>query len=178
MKSTSGRWSPRVEDLLGDPAERRPDLGLGDLPPGHRLQHLGDLVVLSTVEMPLTALASSLVTRSAASGLARYAPIFEPTEKPASRSRTTSSDRKLVATNSDSDEPMASLRVGMIAVCGIGSPSGLPEQRRDREPVGERTDHPGLGRRPHVPEPRDTGPAEQPGDHEDHRHQRPAWTSR
>ena len=29
-----------------------------------------------------------------------------------------------MATNSDRDEPMASLRVGMIAVCGIGSPSG------------------------------------------------------
>ena len=74
--------------------------------------------------MPRTAVASSAVTRSADSGLDRNSPIRLATEKPASFSRTTASDRKLVATNSDSDEPMASLRFGMIAVCGIGSPSG------------------------------------------------------
>ena len=74
--------------------------------------------------MPRTAVASSLVTRSADSGRARNSPTRRAMEKRASRSRTTASDRKFVATNSDSDSPIASLRRGMIAVCGIGSPSG------------------------------------------------------
>jgi hypothetical protein len=34
------------------------------------------------------------------------------------------SETKFAATNSDSAEPIESLRRGMIAVCGIGSPSG------------------------------------------------------
>jgi hypothetical protein len=46
------------------------------------------------------------------------------TENRDSFSLTTSSDRKFVATNSDRAEPMSFFRVGMIAVCGIGSPIG------------------------------------------------------
>ena len=40
------------------------------------------------------------------------------------RSRTTSSRRKFSATNSCRLAPSDSFRLGMIAVCGIGSPSG------------------------------------------------------
>ena len=41
----------------------------------------------------------------------------------------------------------------MIAVCGIGRPERPPEQGGDREPVGERSDHRRLGRRPDVADP-------------------------
>ena len=42
----------------------------------------------------------------------------------------------------------------MIAVCGIGSPQRVPEQRGDGEPVGERADHRGLGGGADVAHPR------------------------
>ena len=73
---------------------------------------------------PRAAIASSLVTRSAWSRSAIHAPALAVTPIRRTLSRTTSSDRKLALTNSLRLLPSASLRVGMIAVCGILSPSG------------------------------------------------------
>ena len=47
-----------------------------------------------------------------------------PTPIPARRSSRTSRDMNSVSTNSPSDLPISSLRLGMMAVCGIGIPSG------------------------------------------------------
>jgi hypothetical protein len=46
------------------------------------------------------------------------------TSAAARRPLTISADKKLLSTNSPSDRPSCSLRRGMIAVCGIGRPSG------------------------------------------------------
>ncbi len=91
------------------------------------------------------AVASSLLTRGACAGSASQAPTRAETWARMTLSRTTSADRKFEATNDSRLWPSASLRVGMIAVCGMGSPSGRSEQRRHGEPVGEAADHRRLG---------------------------------
>ncbi len=78
----------------------------------------------STATTPRTTVESSAVTRSALAGWASQPPNRPATPTRRSRSRTTCSDRKFVPTNSPRLSPSASLRVGMIAVCGIGIPSG------------------------------------------------------
>ena len=70
------------------------------------------------------AVASSLLTRAACAGSDSQAPTRAETRARMTLSRTTSADRKFDATNDSRLRPSASLRVGMIAVCGIGSPSG------------------------------------------------------
>lgn len=77
-----------------------------------------------TVKAPLSAADSSAVTRSACSGSASHAPSRLPIPTARSRCRTTSSERKFSPTNSPSDTPNWSFLVGMIAVCGMGRPSG------------------------------------------------------
>jgi hypothetical protein len=76
------------------------------------------------VTAPRTAVASSTVIRSAISSRRSHSPIRMVIWARCSLSRTTSSDRKFEPTNSDRLLPRASLRVGMIAVCGILIPSG------------------------------------------------------
>ena len=77
---------------------------------------------------PRSAVAASSVTRRAWSGFVSQAPTRAATPTERNRSRTTASDRKLVPTKSPRPAPSWSLRVGMIAVCGMGRPSG----RRNR----------------------------------------------
>lgn len=78
----------------------------------------------STVSAPRSAAAACSVTRSACSGCSSHRPSRAPIPTARSRVRTTCSDRKFSPTKSPSDLPSASFFVGMIAVCGIGSPSG------------------------------------------------------
>ena len=63
----------------------------------------------------------------------------------ATRSRMMSSCRKFSPTNSSSPLPSSSLRFGISAVCGIGMPERVLEERGHREPVGDRADHRRLG---------------------------------
>ena len=78
----------------------------------------------STVSAPRSAVDSSAVTRSACSGSASQAPSRLPMPTARSRCRTTSSERKFSPTNSPRETPSWSFLVGMIAVCGMGRPSG------------------------------------------------------
>ena len=78
----------------------------------------------STVTTPRAAVASSAVTRSALASWPIHAPTRVATSTRASLSRTTSSARKFSPTKSPRLSPSTSFFVGMIAVCGIGSPSG------------------------------------------------------
>jgi hypothetical protein len=78
----------------------------------------------STVTTPRAAVASSAVTRSALASWPIHAPTRVATSMRASLSRTTSSARKFSPTKSPRLSPSTSFFVGMIAVCGIGSPSG------------------------------------------------------
>ena len=63
-------------------------------------------------------------TRRRCSGTPSHCPTRSPTRAAASRSRAISSVRKFSVTNSWRLRPISFLRLGMIAVCGIGSPSG------------------------------------------------------
>ena len=69
-------------------------------------------------------MASSDVTRSALSSCASQPPSRRAISTRFSLSRTTSSDRKFDPTKSPRLLPSASFLFGMIAVCGIFSPSG------------------------------------------------------
>ena len=73
---------------------------------------------------PFTASPAAPAARSAWAGSASQRPRRWPTWTPARRSASTSRVRKLPCTNSPRLRPIWSLRLGMIAVCGIGSPSG------------------------------------------------------
>jgi hypothetical protein len=57
---------------------------------------------------------------------------------------TASAWRKFAATKADRLAPRVSFLRGMIAVCGIGRPERVAEERGDGEPVGDRADHRGL----------------------------------
>lgn len=72
--------------------------------------------------------APSAPTRSACGSSRSHSPARSAIAVLDSLVRTTLASRKLVSTNSPSVRPISSLRLGMIAVCGIGSPSG----RRNR----------------------------------------------
>ena len=61
------------------------------------------------------------------------------------RSRMIVSCRKFSPTNSSRLRPSSSLRRGISAVCGIGRPERVLEQRGHREPVRDRADHGRLG---------------------------------
>ena len=78
----------------------------------------------STVTMPLAAVASSAVTRSALGTCPIHSPTRLATSTRPSLSRTTSSARKFSPTKSPRLSPIWSFLRGMIAVCGIGRPSG------------------------------------------------------
>ena len=62
--------------------------------------------------------------RWACSGSASHTPSRRATPTARSRSASTSGARKFVCTNVPSPRPSWSLRLGMMAVCGIGNPSG------------------------------------------------------
>ena len=74
--------------------------------------------------MPRAAVASSAVIRSALASWPIQAATREDTSTRASLSRTTSSARKFSPTKSPRLSPSTSFFVGMIAVWGIGRPSG------------------------------------------------------
>ena len=78
----------------------------------------------SRVITPRAATAASAVRRSAFAGVASQPPSRR--EMPIDRSlpTTTSSERNSSSTKAPSVAPISSLRFGMIAVCGIRSPSG------------------------------------------------------
>lgn len=78
----------------------------------------------STVSAPRSAVDSSSVTRSAFFGSASQPPSRLPMPTERSRRRTTSAERKFSPTKSPRLCPSWSFLVGMIAVCGIGSPIG------------------------------------------------------
>ena len=67
---------------------------------------------------------TSVRTRCRCSGTPSHNPTRSPTRAAASRSRAISSVRKFSVTNSCRLRPISFLRLGMIAVCGTGSPSG------------------------------------------------------
>jgi len=66
----------------------------------------------------------TLRTRRRCSATPSHNPTRSPTRAAASRSRAISSVRKFSVTNSCRLRPISFLRLGMIAVCGTGSPSG------------------------------------------------------
>ena len=68
--------------------------------------------------------ATSSTTRRAFAGSASQTPTRRETPAAAIRSRMIGSWRKFSPTNSSSPRPRSSLRFGIRAVCGIGSPSG------------------------------------------------------
>ena len=68
--------------------------------------------------------ATSSTTRRALAGWASQTPIRREIPAAAIRSRMIASWRKFSPTNSSSPRPRSSLRFGIRAVCGIGSPSG------------------------------------------------------
>ena len=59
---------------------------------------------------------------------------------------TGAASRKCISMNSPSLSAMRCWLLWMIAVCGIGSPSGLLKQRHHGVPVGEAADRGGLGK--------------------------------
>ena len=74
---------------------------------------------------PIAATVAALVDHPA--GVApspTHAPTRRASRRPSSRSRMTASCRKFSPTNSSRLRPSSSLRRGISAVCGIGSPSG------------------------------------------------------
>ena len=78
-----------------------------------------------TLRMPIAAsVAPSRTTRAALAGCVSHSPIRFDTVALASRSRITCSCRKFSAMNCSRPRPRSSLRFGISAVCGIGSPSG------------------------------------------------------
>src|SRR5664280_2672165 len=79
---------------------------------------------VSTASTPCTSAPSSAVIRSACAGSATHAPTRRVTCAWTTLSRMTGPARKFVATNSSRLRARLSLRVGMIAVCGMGRPSG------------------------------------------------------
>ena len=68
--------------------------------------------------------ATSSTTRCALAGSHSHSPSCRAGAAIASRSRMMSSCRKFSLTNSSRPRPSSSLRFGISAVCGIGSPSG------------------------------------------------------
>ena len=78
----------------------------------------------STSIVPRMPSATAPAARAACAGSASQRPSRSPTCTPASRSASTSRVRKLPWTNSPRLRPIWSLRLGMIAVCGMGMPSG------------------------------------------------------
>ena len=74
--------------------------------------------------MPDAMTDASAPTRSACTGIRSHSPVRAAIGVVSSLVRTTSPERKLVSTNSPRVRPISSLRLGMIAVCGIGMPSG------------------------------------------------------
>ncbi len=74
--------------------------------------------------MPAATVDASAPTVSACAGSRSHAPAVAAMGVDSSLARTTRPSRKLVSTNSPRLRPISSLRRGMIAVCGIGMPSG------------------------------------------------------
>ncbi len=171
MKSTSGWWSPRLNTSSRDPAQRRTDLGLGDLAPGHTApagRPPGRRTARS--RCPAAPRPARAVTRSAPSGLARKPPIRR-------------GHRELCQLLPDHGlgQEVGRDELGQRRADGVlagrddrgvrdRQSQRMPEQRGDGEPVGQRADHAGLRGRPDVAEP-GIAVLQQPGDHEDHRHQ-------
>ena len=88
---------------------------------------------------------TSSTTRRALAGSESQSPTRAEIVAASTRSRMMSSWRKFSPTNSSSPLPSSSLRLGISAVCGIGQPQRVLEERGHREPVGDGTDHRGLG---------------------------------
>ena len=107
----------------------------------------------STSIKPRSALPTSPATRAAWSGSDSHLPTRRVTSAPATFSRTTSSARKFVPTNSPS--PAAHLVLARRDDRRVRDrePQRVAEQRRDREPVGQRADHRRLGAGLHVADP-------------------------
>ena len=81
----------------------------------------------SSLSTSVTASTTSPALAASCSALCRSAshwPTLSATPMLARRSPSTAPDRKLPCTNVPRPRPMSSLRLGMIAVCGIGMPSG------------------------------------------------------
>ena len=112
------------------------------------------LLVVEHLEGALQHVAEPLAGPVRVGRLASQCPRRRPTSAWARRSSSTSWVRKLssheLAEDCGRSGPCG---CGMIAVCGIGMPERMAEQRGHREPVGQRTHHRGLGERLHVPEP-------------------------
>ena len=96
--------------------------------------------------------AASATTRRALAGSESQAPSRRAMSAAASRSRITSSCRKFSAKNSSRLLPNSSFLRGTSAVCGIGQPERVPEQRGHGEPVGDGSHHARLGARVHEAE--------------------------
>ena len=79
---------------------------------------------LRALSTAVAMVAPSAATRSAWAGSRSHSPARFAIAVLASFARTTPASRKFVSTNSPSVRPISSLRFGMIAVCGIGRPSG------------------------------------------------------
>ena len=80
-------------------------------------------------------------------GSASQAPSRLPMPTARSRWRTTSSERKFSPTNSPSDDAQLVLLGGDDRGVRDGQAERVAEEGGDREPVGERADHAGLGGR-------------------------------